>query len=85
MGEFDKAELPKFTKLVSKKEFAEKHKAIRKAIRQELEIPDEEELQVKHVVTGVSMKPIGKKNRPDTSNTEVLDIFKEDWVEFLCD
>lgn len=85
LGEFDKAELPKFTKLVSKKEFADKHKAIRKAIREELEIPDEEILQVKHVVTKVSMKPIGKKNRPDTSNTEVLDIFKEDWVEFLCD
>lgn len=84
LGEFDKADLPKFTKLVSKKEFADKHKAIRKAIRKELEIPDEEELQVKHVVTGVSMKPIGKKNRPDTSNTEVLDIFKDDWVEFLC-
>lgn len=85
LGEFDKVELPKFTKLVSKKEFADKHKAIRKAIREELEIPDEEILQVKHVVTKVSMKPIGKKNRPDTSNTEVLDIFKEDWVEFLCD
>lgn len=85
LGEFDKAELPKFTKLVSKKEFAEKHKAIRKAIREELEIPDEETLQVKHVITKVAMKPIGKKNRPDTSNTEVLDIFKEDWVEFLCD
>lgn len=84
LGEFDKTELPKYTKLESKKEFAEKHKAIRKAIRKELEIPDEEELQVKHVVTGVSMKPIGKKNRPDTSNTEVLDIFKDDWVEFLC-
>ena len=85
LGEFDKAELPKFTKLVSKKEFADKHKAIRKAIREELEIPDEEILQVKHVVTKVSMKPIGKKSRPDTSNTEVLDIFKEDWLEFLCD
>lgn len=85
LGEFDKAELPKFTKLVSKKEFADKHKAIRKAFREELEIPDEEILQVKHVVTKVAMKPIGKKNRPDTSNTEVLDVFKEDWVEFLCD
>lgn len=85
LGEFNKAELPKFTKLVSKKEFAEKHKAIRKAIREELEIPDEEVLQVKHVVTKVSIKPIGKKNRPDTSNTEVLNIFKEDWAEFLCD
>ena len=85
LDEIDKSSLPKYTKLESKKEFAEKHKAIRKAIRKELEIPDEEELQVKHVVTGVSMKPIGKKNRPDTSNTEVLDIFKEDWVEFLCD
>ena len=80
LGEIDKSSLPKYTKLESKKEFSEKHKAIRK----ELEIPDEEELQVKHVVTGVSMKPIGKKNRPDTSNTEVLDIFKDDWVEFLC-
>lgn len=85
LDEIDKSSLPKYTKLESKKEFAEKHKAIRKAIRKELEIPDEEELQIKHVVTGVSMKPIGKKNRPDTSNTEVLDIFKEDWVEFLCD
>ena len=85
LGEIDKTGLPKFTKLVSKKEFVDKHKAIRKAIREELEIPDEEILQVKHVVTKVSMKPIGKKNRPDTSNTEVLDIFKEDWVEFLCD
>ena len=84
LDEIDKSSLPKYTKLESKKEFAEKHKAIRKAIRKELEIPDEEELQVKHVVTGVSMKPIGKKNRPDTSNTEVLDIFKDDWVEFLC-
>lgn len=84
LGEIDKSNLPKYTKLESKKEFAEKHKAIRKAIRKELEIPDEEELQVKHVVTGVSMKPIGKKNSPDTSNTEVLDIFKDDWVEFLC-
>lgn len=85
LGEFDKAELPKFTKLVSKKEFADKHKAIRKAIREELEIPEEDTLQVKHVVTKVTMKPIGKKSRPDTSNTEVLDIFKEDWLEFLCD
>lgn len=85
LGEIDKTGLPKFTKLVSKKEFVDKHKAIRKAIREELEIPDEEILQVKHVVTKVSMKPIGKKNRPDISNTEVLDIFKEDWVEFLCD
>lgn len=85
LGEFDKAELPKFTKLVSKKEFADKHKAIRKAIREELEIPSEEALQVKHVVTKVAMKPIGKKNRPDTSDSEVLDIFKDDWVEFLCD
>lgn len=84
LGEFDKTELPKYTKLVSKKEFAEKHKAIRKSIREELEIPEEETLQVKHVVTKVAMKPIGKKNRPDTSNTEVLDVFKEDWVEFLC-
>lgn len=84
LGEFDKAELPKFTKLVSKKEFADKHKAIRKAIREELEIPDEEILQVKHVVTKVSMKPIGKKTRPNTSDSDVLDIFKEDWVEFLC-
>lgn len=84
LDEIDKSSLPKYTKLESKKEFAEKHKAIRKAIRKELEIPDEEELQVKHVVTGVSMKPIGKKNRPDTSDSDVLDIFKEDWVEFLC-
>lgn len=84
LGEIDKTGLPKFTKLVSKKEFADKHKAIRKAIREELEIPDEEILQVKHVVTKVSMKPIGKKNRPNTSDSDVLDIFKEDWVEFLC-
>lgn len=84
LGEIDKTGLPKFTKLVSKKEFADKHKAIRKAIREELEIPEEEVLQVKHVVTKVAMKPIGKKSRPDTSNTEVLDIFKDDWVEFLC-
>ena len=84
LGEIDKSTLPKYTKLESKKEFAEKHKAIRKAIRKELEIPDEEELQVKHVVTGVSMKPIGKKTRPNTSDSDVLDIFKEDWVEFLC-
>lgn len=68
----------------SKKEFAEKHKAIRKAIREELEIPSEEALQVKHVVTKVDMKPIGKKNRPNTSDSEVLDVFKEDWLEFLC-
>lgn len=80
LDEIDKSSLPKYTKLESKKEFAEKHKAIRK----ELEIPDEEELQVKHVVTGVSMKPIGKKNRPNTSDSDVLDIFKDDWVEFLC-
>lgn len=85
LDEIDKSSLPKYTKLESKKEFAEKHKAIRKAIRKELEIPDEEELQVKHVVTGVSMKPIGKKNRPNTSDSNVLDIFKDDWVEFLCD
>lgn len=84
LDEIDKSSLPKYTKLESKKEFAEKHKAIRKAIRKELEIPDEEELQVKHVVTGVSMKPIGKKNRPNTSDSDVLDIFKDDWVEFLC-
>lgn len=84
LGEIDKTGLPKFTKLVSKKEFADKHKAIRKAIREELEIPEEEVLQVKHVVTKVAMKPIGKKRSPDTSNTEVLDIFKDDWVEFLC-
>ena len=84
LEEIDKSSLPKYTKLESKKEFAEKHKAIRKAIRKELEIPDEEELQVKHVVTGVSMKPIGKKNRPNTSDSDVLDIFKDDWVEFLC-
>lgn len=84
LGGIDKTGLPKFTKLVSKKEFADKHKAIRKAIREELEIPEEEVLQVKHVVTKVAMKPIGKKSRPDTSNTEVLDIFKDDWVEFLC-
>lgn len=84
LDEIDKSSLPKYTKLESKKEFAEKHKAIRKAIRKELEIPDEEELQIKHVVTGVSMKPIGKKNRPNTSDSDVLDIFKEDWVEFLC-
>lgn len=84
LGEIDKTGLPKFTKLVSKKEFVDKHKAIRKAIREELEIPEEEVLQVKHVVTKVAMKPIGKKSRPDTSNTEVLDIFKDDWVEFLC-
>lgn len=71
--------------MVSKKEFADKHKAIRKAILEELEIPEEDTLQVKHVVTKVTMKPIGKKSRPDTSNTEVLDIFKEDWLEFLCD
>lgn len=84
LDEIDKSSLPKYTKLESKKEFAEKHKAIRKAIRKELEIPDEEELQIKHVVTGVSMKPIGKKNRPNTSDSDVLDIFKDDWVEFLC-
>ena len=84
LDEIDKSSLPKYTKLESKKEFAEKHKAIRKAIRKELEIPDEEELQVKHVVTGVSMKPIGKKNRPNTSDSDLLDIFKDDWVEFLC-
>lgn len=84
LEEIDKPSLPKYTKLESKKEFVEKHKAIRKAIRKELEIPDEEELQVKHVVTGVSMKPIGKKNRPNTSDSDVLDIFKDDWVEFLC-
>lgn len=84
LDEIDKSSLPKYTKLESKKEFAEKHKAIRKAIRKELEIPDEEELQIKHVVTGVSMKPIGKKNRPNTSDSDMLDIFKEDWVEFLC-
>lgn len=84
LSEIDKSTLPKYTKLESKKEFAEKHKSIRKAIRKELEIPDEEELQVKHVVTGVSMKPIGKKNRPNTSDSEVLGVFKEDWLEFLC-
>ena len=85
LKEFDKEELPKFTKLISAPEYKEKHAKVREMLREELKIPPAEDLQVKHVVTKVQMKRFSKKTTPDTSDSEVLDILKEDYLEFLCE
>lgn len=82
---FVKDELPKYTKLISKKEFKEKHNQIREKLREDLMIPPDADLKVKHVVTGVELKRLGKDLKPDTSDDDVLRDFSEEYLEFLTE
>lgn len=85
LKDFEKDELPKYTKSVSKTEFKTKHDNIRAMLREELMIPSESDLTVRVVVTKTEMKRFNKDTKPNTDDDTVIEILSDRFLEYLVE